>query len=350
MKILYSVQATGNGHISRAMELLPYLNQYGETDIFLSGANSSLALSYPVKYRSKGLSLFYTCKGNLNYVKTGLAISPIRLGKEVKDLPVEKYDLILNDFECITAMACAAKKIQSINFGHQASFYSANTPRPKEKSKIGEWILKNYARASFNIGLHFQQYDDSIFPPVIKNDINTAEPADKNFYAVYLPSYCEKIMEKYFHPLVPNRFCIFSQETSQIKKSKNITFFPIDKNLFNETLITCSGIITGAGFETPAEALKLKKKLMVIPINGQYEQLCNAAALEQIGVKKLDRLDDDFTGQFHNWVESTPVEICYEHSTEEIIAEVMKLSISHVKERRNNIGFEEFDLTPLPSP
>jgi hypothetical protein len=29
MKILYAVQATGNGHISRAIELMPHLEKYG---------------------------------------------------------------------------------------------------------------------------------------------------------------------------------------------------------------------------------------------------------------------------------------------------------------------------------
>jgi UDP-N-acetylglucosamine:LPS N-acetylglucosamine transferase len=52
MKIFYAVQATGNGHISRAMEVIPYLENYGEVDVFLSGANSTLELSMPVKYRS----------------------------------------------------------------------------------------------------------------------------------------------------------------------------------------------------------------------------------------------------------------------------------------------------------
>lgn len=350
MKILYSVQATGNGHISRAQELLPYLKQYGETDIFLSGANSSLELKYPVKYRSKGLSLFYTCTGKLHYAKTAFALSPFRLRNEIKDLPVEKYDLILNDFEFITSMACAAKKIPSINFGHQASFYSANTPRPNEKSKMGEWILKNYARASFYVGLHFQQYDDFIFPPVIKKEINDAKPADKDFVVIYLPSYSEQLMEKHFHPLTPTRFFIFSWQTTELRKSNNITFLPVNKNLFNEALINCSGIITGAGFETPAESLRLKKRLMVIPIKGQYEQQCNAAALEQMGVKKLDKLGDDFTDQFDMWMESKPVKICYDHATEDIIAKMMKLSIAHIKEKRNNTGAEEFDLTLLPTP
>jgi uncharacterized protein (TIGR00661 family) len=349
MKILYSVQATGNGHISRAMELLPYLQHYGEVDIFLSGANSSLDFNLPVKYRSKGLSLFYTCKGNLDYAKTAMALSPLRLRKEVKDLPVEKYDLVFNDFECITAMACEAKKIPSVNFGHQASFYSAKTPRPNEKSKMGEWILKNYARASFYIGLHFQQYDDCIFSPVIKKEIKTAEPSDKGFFAVYLPSYCENSLEKHFHPLTPNRFCIFSWQTKQVKRSGNITFLPVDNNLFNEALIHCSGIITGAGFETPAEALSLEKKLMVIPIRGQYEQQCNAVALGQMGIKKIDKLDDDFTDHFTNWVELKPVKINYDHTTEEIVSKAMKLSIEHTKEKRKNINPFDFDLILRPS-
>ncbi len=66
MKIFYAVQATGNGHISRAMELLPYLEQYGTVDIFLSGDNSHLVMDAPVKYRSRGVSLYYNSTGGLN--------------------------------------------------------------------------------------------------------------------------------------------------------------------------------------------------------------------------------------------------------------------------------------------
>ena len=133
MKILYAVQATGNGHISRAMELLPFLESYGSVDIFLSGANSTLPLDRPVKYRSKGLCIFYNRNGGLSYLDTVRNFSPLRMMKEVRDLPVEKYDLVLNDFESITSMACALKKIPSVNFGHQASFKSEKTPRPSKR-------------------------------------------------------------------------------------------------------------------------------------------------------------------------------------------------------------------------
>jgi uncharacterized protein (TIGR00661 family) len=254
MNILYSIQATGNGHISRAMELIPLLEKYGTVDLLLSGANSTLPLSYPVKYRSKGLSLFYTCKGTLDHWKLMRNLNPARIMRDVKDLPVEKYELILNDFDCITALACASKKVRSVNFGHQASFYSQHTPRPDKISKVGEWILRNYARASQYVGLHFESYDDFILTPVIKEEILKADPQDLGHITVYLPSYCDKQLTETFSAFKEFRFEIFSRDTKQPRKNGNLNFIPVSKTAFNESLVTCSGIITGAGFETPAEA------------------------------------------------------------------------------------------------
>lgn len=324
MKILYAVQATGNGHISRAMEILPYLKPYGEVDIFLSGANNSLQLDAPVKYRSKGLCLFYNTSGSLHYTKMIRKFAPLRILKEVRDLPVEKYDLVLNDFESITAMACAYKKVPSVNFGHQASFKSAKTPRPAKKDGIGEWILQNYACATQYIGLHFRSYDDFILPPVIKKDILRAEPVDKGYITVYLSSYSDKEMFRHFSPLKDFQFQVFSNEVKQPEKQGNILFIPVSKEAFNKSLINCKGIITGAGFETPAEALYLGKKLMVIPIRGQYEQLCNAAALEEMGIVSLQTLDQAFPVAFQTWMgRQKKISLSPDHNTEAIISFMM---------------------------
>jgi hypothetical protein len=58
-------------------------------------------------------------------------------------------------FECLTSLACAFKKVRSVNFGHQASFQSPLVPRPEKRDITGEFILKNYARASNISGLQF---------------------------------------------------------------------------------------------------------------------------------------------------------------------------------------------------
>jgi uncharacterized protein (TIGR00661 family) len=315
MKILYSVQATGNGHISRAMELLPYLNEYGKVDIFLSGDNSNLPLEAPVKYKSRGLSLYYNCTGGLDYWQILKGFQPLRLKQEIRDLPVENYDLVINDFEYITAAACAKKRVPSVNFGHQASFQSVHCPRPEKKNIAGEYILKNYAKASRYIGLHFKRYDDFILTPVIKEEILTAEPSDKNYITVYLPSLCEPQLNTLFKNLKTHQFQIFCREAKQIRKEGHITFLPVDKHLFNNSLVHCTGIITGAGFETPAEALHLGKKLMVIPISGQYEQLCNAAALKEMGVVCLKKIDADFSIHFTTWMNNkNVVQVSYANS------------------------------------
>jgi uncharacterized protein (TIGR00661 family) len=315
MKIFYAIQATGNGHISRAMELLPHLREYGTVDIFLSGSNSNLNLEFPVKYRSKGVSLFYNCRGGLDYFKILCHIQLSELQQQIRDLPLEKYDLIINDFEYITAAACARKKIPSIHFGHQASFQSALTPRPHTRSITGEWLLSKYAKATNYIGLHFCKYDHFIFTPVIKEEILRAEPADKGYVTVYLPSYCEIQLETIFHKFNGIQFQIFSRQTKQPKRSCNICFLPVDKNLYNASLISCTGIITGGGFETPAEALYLGKNLMCIPINGHYEQQCNAAALKRIGVTCLKKIGQDFKIDFEKWMnQSLAIPVDYKNS------------------------------------
>jgi len=340
MKIFYAVQATGNGHISRAMEILPHLKQYGEVDLFLSGANSTLPLDAPVKYRSKGVCFFYGNSGSLNYLQTVKKFAPLRVLKEAKDLPVEKYDLVVNDFECITSLACAIKKIPSVNFGHQASFQSKQVPRPKNKSLLGEFILHNYARASQYIGLHFKCYDDFILPPIIKKNILLAERKDKGHISVYLPSFSDRVVSSYLSAVKDFQFEVFSKEIRQAGKKHNISFIPVDKDAFNKSLISCHGIITNSGFETPAEALSLGKKLLVIPIKGQYEQLCNASALEAMGVQKINTLDENFSNRFAHWVGNTnKIDFSPEYSTEAIISFLMQ---RNNRESASKLNYPEF--------
>jgi hypothetical protein len=136
-------------------------------------------LDAPVKYRSNGLSLFYNCGGGLDYWKMMKGYHPFALRKQIQELPVEKYDLVINDFEYITAAACIKKRIPSVQLGHQGSFQSNKTPRPENKSTVGEWVLKNYARATHHIGLHFEKYDEFIFHLLSKNKSSTLNPSIK---------------------------------------------------------------------------------------------------------------------------------------------------------------------------
>lgn len=302
MKIFYAIQATGNGHISRAMQLYPYLQKFGEVDFFMSGSNASLAIDLPVKYKSPGCSLFYSKCGGLDYWKIAKNVNPIQMYKDAKSLPLKNYDVIINDFDSITSLACKLQKLHSVQLGHQASFVSKNTPRPDKRSIMGEMILNHYATAPKNIGLHFEKYDSFIVPPIIKHEIQQAEPKDLKHITVYLPSFDKDCLEKAFNKHSNQEFHWFLTEVKFKHTIGNITYYPVNQNDFNESLINCHGIITGGGFETPAEALFLRKKILSIPIQKHYEQECNAAALNKMGVPVVYDVRDDFDSVIENWL------------------------------------------------
>lgn len=302
MKIFYAIQATGNGHISRAIQLYPYLKKFGTVDFFLSGNNASLDVKLPIKFRSKGCSLHYSKCGGLNYWDILKNIKPRQIYKDADSLPLKNYDFIINDFDSITSLSCKLQKVHSVQFGHQASFLSESTPRPKKKSLMGEMILKHYAPSPKNIGLHFEKYDSFILPPIIKDKIIQANPKNLQHITVYLPSFQIDCLEKAFNKIPNVSFHWFLDTVKFEHTIGNITYFPVNQKYFNTSLITCQGIITGGGFETPAEALYLGKKILSIPIRNHYEQECNAAALQKMGVPVAFEVGDNFNVIIENWL------------------------------------------------
>jgi uncharacterized protein (TIGR00661 family) len=307
MKIFYAVQATGNGHLSRATQLYPYLKKFGEVDFFVSGSNSTLDYPFPVKYRSKGWSLHYSKCGGLNYWDIFKNTRPTSLYKDAASLPLKNYDVIINDFDFITSLGCQIQKINSVQLGHQASFQSLSTPRPDKKSKVGEVILKHYTKATKHIGLHFQSYDQFIFPPVVKQEIIEGVVNNLNHVTVYLPAFQFDCLHDTFRKLKDIKFHWFLPEIIEPYTENNITYYPVNQNMFNKSLLTCHGLITGGGFETPSEALYLGKRLMSIPIKDHYEQQCNAAAMKKMGVTVLEEIDNNFENHVEKWYLQKPI-------------------------------------------
>jgi len=121
MNILYAIQGTGNGHLSRAMDIIPCLQQHGNVDILVSGTQGDLSLPFPLKYKLRGLSFIFGKAGGVDLWKTCVKSNIRKLVKEINNLPVEKYDLVINDFEPVSAWACYLKNIPCIGLSHQAT-------------------------------------------------------------------------------------------------------------------------------------------------------------------------------------------------------------------------------------
>lgn len=328
MRVLYAIQGTGNGHLSRARDVIPALLKKGVSlDILVSGIQADIQLPYPVKYQLKGLSFIFGKKGGVDMWKTYYRANSLRLQREIKSIPVQEYDLIINDFEPVTAWACKLKHKPCYSFSHQSAVLSPNAPKPKKKDPMGKWILQNYAPTSHQFGLHFKSYEPTIHTPIIRKDIRLSEITKSDHYTVYLPSYSDEKLLKFLSQIKRVKWEVFSKHNKREHFNENIYIKPITNEAFVKSMASSKGVLCGAGFETPAESLFMKKKLLVIPMKGQYEQQCNAAALEQMGVSVIKSLKNKHLTKLKCWLDTeTIVEVDYPDITDDIVNQLLEKS------------------------
>ncbi len=325
MRVLYAIQGTGNGHLSRAAEILPFLLKKCTVDILVSGNQSEIKLRYPVKYQLKGLGFVSGKDGGINFWKTYSEADLISFQKEVRELPVEQYNFILNDFEPVSAWAAKYKNIPCISLSHQASLLSSKVPKPKSKDLIGAAVLKHYAPANHHFGFHFSPYDSFIYTPIIKREIRRAKVKDKDHYTVYLPAFSDEKLLKVFGAFENVTWHIFSKHAKRKLKYNNITIFPVSEEQFITSLTTGRGVVSAAGFETPSEALYLGKKLLVIPQKNQLEQLYNAAALKTLGVTVIKNLKPKNVERLRHWIDfGESIKINYPDKTDVVVNKVFE--------------------------
>lgn len=320
MKILYAIQGTGNGHLSRARDIIPQLEKHGELDVLVSGIQADISLPYPVKYQLQGLSFMFGKNGGVDLFKTIRNCNFKGLIKEIISLPISEYDLVINDFEPVSSWASFFRNKQCISLSHQAAVLHKNAPLPKERDVIGKFILKFYSPVSAKYGFHFISFGPNTFTPVIRKEIRELPLATKPHYTIYLPSYSDEKIIKFLDNFPEIQWQVFSKRAKNFYINKNISIYPISNELFIESLASCTGVMCGAGFETPAEALFLKKKLMVIPMKNQYEQQCNAAVLKFLGVPVIKKLKKKYILDVEEWLKcDQKIEVNYTDQTEDII-------------------------------
>ncbi len=326
MRILYGVQGTGHGHISRAREILPTLRELAEVDVLISGYNFKLDLDGPVQFKARGMSFAYDNKGSIDFLETAFQLKPVRFIQDIQRLPVEEYDFVVNDFEPVSAWAAQSAGMPCVAISHQAAFLSEKTPRPAKRSLVAEGVIRHFAPCTSAIGCHFRRYDDFIEPPIIREPIKQLTPTAGGHVTVYLPAFNYEYLYSIFKNIREVEWHIFSQNCDALFQKGNVRVNPVGKESFLQSLQDSLGIVCSAGFEAPSEAMYLGKKLLAIPIRNQYEQVCNAVALEELGGNVVYTVDQSFEQRLRDWVQNGSIM----HLPE--ISEVSDLALRIIKE------------------
>ncbi len=282
MKIFYGVQGTGNGHITRARVMAKELYAAGiEVNFQFTGRPADKYFDMDIfnGYQLRTGLTFNTEKGHVSYFKTARDAKPITFIKDVSALDLSSYDLVISDFEPVTAWAAKKQKKAVLGIGHQYAF-NHNIPR-EGADPIASRILKYFAPADIGIGLHWHHFGQAILPPVIDTPA-TPKAVNRNKIIVYLPFEDQHEVIRLLSPFKDFEFHIYAPETVP-STAGHIRCNPLSRDGFQKDLYDCYGIISNAGFELASESLQLGKKILAKPLHAQMEQISNAAALQQLG-------------------------------------------------------------------
>lgn len=301
MRILYGVQATGQGHISRARAMAKALAGYDvQVDWLFSGrARNKLFDMEPFGnfMHRRGLS-FATRAGKVSYLHTVLSQNIFQFISEVRGLDVTPYDLIVTDYEPVTAWAGRSAGVRTIGIGHQYAF------GPGTPNTGGNWlthgIMRSFAPVALPLGLHWHPYSGNVLPPIL--DLPDQPGSQREHILVYLPFEDQDLVTRFLQQFPQQQFKQYSADVTDgehgnvMRQRANISGFKAD-------LWACRGVICNSGFELVSECLQWHKPVLTKPLAGQMEQLSNALALQQLGyAQTMHDLDPQLLS---NWLAST---------------------------------------------
>jgi uncharacterized protein (TIGR00661 family) len=292
LRILYGVQGTGNGHISRSREIIRYLKADGHrVDVVITGRDPALLWDMDVFepfVTMEGLT-FSTRRGRLQYLQTARRLNLFRFFADIQSYDARGVDVVITDFEPVTARIARRHHLPCIGIGHQYAFRHKIPIAGFDPAAV--YVIRNFAPAQHSLGLHWHHFNQPILPPVIPAQMPIGATPLESKMLVYLPFEEIADIRRLLAPFESYQFFIYHQIPAAVDTG-HLHSRTYSRQGFLKDLAESSGVITNAGFELASEALHLGKKILVKPLARQMEQLSNAKALAAlklgITMKRLD--------------------------------------------------------------
>ena len=120
MKILFGIQGTGNGHLSRSREIVRALMAVADVEVLISGGMHEVSdLDVPV-HLVRGIELAFGTAGRVGYLESWERLDLAQFRADVRQVPAQAFDLIISDFEPVTAWAARIRHHPCLAVSHHA--------------------------------------------------------------------------------------------------------------------------------------------------------------------------------------------------------------------------------------
>ena len=176
-----------------------------------------------------------------------------------------------------------------------------------------------------------------VMPPLLRPELAAPPPEppveEEPFFLMYLlnSGYAEEVVRWHRrHPGV-RLHCFWDRPgAAPVERyDDTLTFHALDDEKFLDMMKRCRGLATTAGFESVGEALYLGKPVLMVPVEGHFEQCCNAIDGQYAGAgvatqsfeRGLSRLQalapryESRVPRFRRWLHDAPARFVREIET-----------------------------------
>lgn len=348
MNFIFIVQGEGRGHMTQAISLSHILQKNGHTlshvivgkskrrelpQFFIDKIKAPITQlespNFVTDKNNKSVSVFKTLVVNLAKVKTFLG-SVKSIHQVVNS---EQPDVIINFYDFLGGLYFILKKPKTrhIAVAHQFLLGHSEFEFPKGRIYDKNSLLIGNKLAGFKANkllcLSFQEMKDEptkklfITPPLLRHSITELVVSENSHFLVYMVNhgYAQQVKEFHHqHPEIPIH-CFWDKKDAPevLEEDENLTFHRLDDTKFLQFMSSCKGYLTTAGFESVCEAMYLGKPVLMVPVQGHYEQACNALDAKKAGAGISSNIFDlslllnylpdyeDVKTDFHKWCSLT---------------------------------------------
>jgi uncharacterized protein (TIGR00661 family) len=324
---MFIVQGEGRGHMTQALALGAMLRRAGHRvaqvlvgrsarrtvpDFFLEKVDA------PVRYFE---SPNFVCDGGDRAIRLGSTLwhavrrSP-HLRHSLREIDAAmadaRPDVVINFFEPLAGLYYALRRPDPpmVCIAHQylclhPRYTFPDVPDFPHVQAVQRRALRAFARitswgARRRLALSLTPMADvpshrtRVVPPLLRDELFRQEPRPGDFLLVYLLNrgYAAAIRRWHAqHPDVPLHCFWDHPEAEPVERvDDTLTFHRLHDEKFLRLMAGCRGLVTTAGFESVCEAMYLGKPALMVPVEGHFEQHCNAldAAAAGAGIASAD--------------------------------------------------------------
>lgn len=301
--IFYGLAGEGRGHATRARAVVEALRVRHRVTLFTS--DCALDMLGPLYEGTDvrvvpipGLHFTYNSSGQVDLLGTVAGAARFRLKVDgyaramLPELERGRPDLVIADFEPILPRACRQVGVPFISFDHQhylvISDLSALPFGLRQQAALSapfvralyDWQQGTIVSSFYKPPLKAAYRDAIQVGVLLRPEVVRQRPVHGRHVLVY--------MRRVARPSVMEALAACGREVfiyglGQRPAEGRLRFWPIDERRFLEHMAGCDAVISTAGNQLVGEALYLRKPMLVLPEERNFEQSVNAYFLEQSG-------------------------------------------------------------------